>query len=106
MQAVLTSAGGKGDMVAFHALVLLRSLKRHDRLAVSKVVQTLARSGMRSPLGLCLLIRYSASQLITPDSPAATALGALEFLEGSLRHKSEMVMYEVRRGRGGGVGGA
>jgi coatomer protein complex subunit gamma len=97
VQTVLNSAGGKGDMVAFHALSLLRTLKRTDRLAVSKVVQTLARAGMRSPLGLCLLIRYSASLLLTPDAPGATAQSALDFIEGCLRHKSEMVVYEAAR---------
>jgi hypothetical protein len=48
-------------MVQFHALALLRGIKRHDRLAVSKVVSTLMKSGMRSPLGLCLLMRYALS---------------------------------------------
>lgn len=66
VQAVLTS---RGDMVQFHALALLRSIKRHDRLAVSKVVHTLMRSGMRSPLGLCLLIRYAVG-LLEADASA------------------------------------
>lgn len=66
VQTVLTT---RTDMVQFHALALLRSIKRHDRLAVSKIVVTLMRSGMRSPLGLCLLIRYGVSLL---EADAAT----------------------------------
>ena len=58
VNTVLTT---RSDMVQFHALALLRAIKRHDRLAVSKVVQTLMRGGMRSPLGLCLLVRYAMS---------------------------------------------
>jgi len=84
-------------MVSFHALALMRSLKRNDRLAVSKVVLTLAKTSIRSPLALCLLIRYAASLLLTQDATEASATQALEFLEGCLRHKSEMVMYEAAR---------
>lgn len=95
VQTVLNSS--KADMVQFHALALLRSVKRTDKLAVSKVVQTLMRSNMRSPLGLCLLIRYVTGLLISPDAPAATIQQSFEFLESCLHHKSEMVVYEAAR---------
>ena len=97
VQTVLNGANGKGDMVLFHSLALMRSLKRNDRLAVSKVVLTLAKTSVRSPLGLCLLIRYATSLLLTPDASEAAAASALEFLEGCLRHKTEMVVYEAAR---------
>lgn len=93
VQAVLTS---RGDMVQFHALALLRSIKRHDRLAVSKVVHTLMRSGMRSPLGLCLLIRYAVG-LLEADASAVNVPSLLEFLDACLRNKSEMVLLEAAK---------
>jgi coatomer protein complex subunit gamma len=65
VQTVLQS---RSDMVQFHALALLRSIKRHDRLAVSKVVHTLMKGSMRSPLGICLLIRYTQSLLASDPS--------------------------------------
>ena len=61
----------KGDMVTFHALALLRSIKRHDRLAVSKMVSQMMKANLRSPLGTLLLIRYSASLLGGGDAPAS-----------------------------------
>jgi coatomer subunit gamma len=57
-----------------------RSIKRHDRLAVSKVVTQFMRSPPRSPLATCVLIRYARSLLAAdPSAVNATALG--EFLE-------------------------
>lgn len=95
VQTVLASA--RSDSVQFLALALLRSVKRTDRLAVSKVVQTLIRAGVRSPLALCLLIRYTTQLLLAPDAPSEVQASALSFLEGCLRHKSEMVIFEAAR---------
>lgn len=93
MQTVLTT---RGDMVQYHALALLRSIKRHDRLAVSKVVHTLMRAGMRSPLGLCLLIRYAVS-LLEADPSAVNVADLLAFLNGCLHAKAEMVVLEAAK---------
>jgi coatomer protein complex subunit gamma len=95
VQTVL--ANTRSDSVQFLALALLRSVKRTDRLAVSKVVQTLIRSGMRSALGLCLLVRYTTQLLLAPDVPPETQASALSFLEGCLRHKAEIVIFEAAR---------
>jgi coatomer subunit gamma len=94
VQTQLSSA--KGDMVQFHALALLRSIKRHDRLAVSKVVSQLMRGNMRSPLGLVLLIRYTQS-LLAADASPANQKALTDFLEACMRHKSEMVIFEAAR---------
>ena len=100
VQTTLTSS--KGEMVAFHALALLRTIKRNDRLAVSKVVTTLMRGGQRSPLATCLLIRYAVA-LFGGDaaaggaSSAASTAALTEFLESAMRHKSEMVVFEAAR---------
>ncbi|XP_013792446.2 coatomer subunit gamma-2-like, partial [Limulus polyphemus] len=80
-------------MVQYHALGLLYHIRRSDRLAVSKLVTKYARSALKSPYAVCMLIRI-ASKLIAdgdagPDSPL------FEFIENCLRHKSEMVIYEA-----------
>lgn len=97
------------EMVQYHALSLLYSIKKHDKLAVSKVinaslliqslsltpmllnqlVSTLSRSGLRSPLAMCLLIRYT-SKLLQEDLSATDARAAYQFLESCLRQKNEV----------------
>jgi len=84
------------EMVQFHALSLLYEIKQKDRLAVSKLVSQLTRGSLRSPMAICLLIRY-ISTLLIDDPSSANARTAYQFLEGSLRHKSEMVIYEAAK---------
>ncbi|CAN1255698.1 Coatomer subunit gamma [Linum perenne] len=88
----------RAALVQFHALALLHQIRQNDRLAVSKLVTSLTRGSVRSPLAQCLLIRYtsqvireSASNLQTGDRPF------YEFLEICLRHKAEMVIFEAAR---------
>mmetsp|Transcript_8044 Transcript_8044/g.13313 ORF Transcript_8044/g.13313 Transcript_8044/m.13313 type:complete len:951 (-) Transcript_8044:149-3001(-) len=94
------------EMVQFHAMQLLYQIKSHDRLGVSKLVQQYSeRNSLRSPLAIVLLIRYSSKLLndeaaegrgsVQDGSPMARA--GYQFLEASLRHKSEMVVYEAAR---------
>jgi hypothetical protein len=49
---------GGGGGVQAHALALLHMIRQNDRLAVSKLVSSLTRGGVRAPLAQCLLIRY------------------------------------------------
>ena len=97
------------EMVQFHAMQLLYQIKSHDRLGVSKLVQQFSeRNSLKSPLALVLLIRYATKLLhdecadgqnqggsFREGTPMARA--AFSFLESSLRHKSEMVVYEAAR---------
>ena len=94
------------EMVQFHAMQLLYQIKSHDRLGVSKLVQQYSeRNTLKSPLALVLLIRYATKLL---HDEAAEGRGSLQdgshmartgfqLLESSLRHKSEMVVYEASR---------
>ena len=50
----------KHGMVQFHAVSLLHALRAKDRLAVSKLVSTLVKGNIRSPLAQCMLVRYVA----------------------------------------------
>jgi coatomer subunit gamma len=55
---VQEAVNSTNDMVQFHALALLYHIKQHDRLAVTKLVAQLTKGSTRSPLAVCLLIRY------------------------------------------------
>ena len=46
-------------MVQYHAMGLLYHIRKHDRLAVSKMVTKLTRSSVRSAHGYCLLVSTS-----------------------------------------------
>jgi coatomer subunit gamma len=82
-------------MVQYHAIGLLQLLKQHDRLAVSKLVQTMIKSTIRSPYAHCMLIRYTSQVMI--EDPRAAEHGFYSYLESCLRHKSEMVIFEAAR---------
>lgn len=101
-----TSSGN--EMVQFHAIQLLYQIKQHDRLGVTKLVtQFSQRNTLRSPLALVMLVRYTnklihdeasegrAGSTISEGSPATKA--GYAFLEASLRHKSELVVYEAAK---------
>ena len=51
---------------------------------------------IRSPMAICLLIRYIQT-LLQDDPSGQNARTAYQFLEGSLRHKNEMVIYEAAK---------
>lgn len=85
----------KSMMVQYHALGLLHQIKQHDRLALSKLVQSMIKSSIRSSYAHCLLIQFTA-QVMEEDSNAAEK-GFFSYLESCLRHKSDMVVYEAAR---------
>lgn len=59
----------KHGMVQFHAVSLLHALRAKDRLAVSKLVSTLVKGNIRSPLAQCMLVRYVARVSISEFLP-------------------------------------
>ncbi|PWZ53577.1 Coatomer subunit gamma-1 [Zea mays] len=88
----------RAPLVQFHGLALLHQIRQNDRLAVSKLVSSLTRGSVRSPLAQCLLIRYTSQVLC--ESSMNTQNGDrpfFDFLESSLRHKAEMVALEAAR---------
>lgn len=88
----------KNNMVQFHAVALLHALRATDRLAVSKLVTSLTKANVKSPLAQCLLVRYVA-QVIQDSQPGANGEQRpfYDFLESCLRHKAEMVIFEAAR---------
>ncbi|KAI7750418.1 hypothetical protein M8C21_033742, partial [Ambrosia artemisiifolia] len=88
----------RAALVQFHGLALLHQIRQNDRLAVSKLVTSLTRGTVRSPLAQCLLIRYT-SQVIRESSMnnQSGERPFYDYLEGCLRHKAEMVIFEAAR---------
>jgi coatomer protein complex subunit gamma len=72
--------------------------RQNDRLAVSKLVSSLTRGAVRSPLAQCLLIRYT-SEVIEESGPNAQTGDRpfYDYLESCLRHKNEMVIFEAAK---------
>ncbi|KAJ0011153.1 hypothetical protein Pint_33646 [Pistacia integerrima] len=88
----------RAALVRFHALALLHQIRQNDRLAVSKLVTSLTRGTVRSPLAQCLLIRYTTQ--VIRESATNTQTGDrpfYDFLESCLHHKAEMVIFEAAR---------
>uniref|UniRef100_A0A7S3LLT2 Coatomer subunit gamma n=1 Tax=Aplanochytrium stocchinoi TaxID=215587 RepID=A0A7S3LLT2_9STRA len=93
---VQEAVNSRSEMVQYHALSLLYTIKCHDRLAIGRLVTQFTRSSPMSPLAVCLLVRYT-SRLLHDDLSATNAQAAYGFLESCLRHKNEMVIYEAAR---------
>ncbi|KAG6879445.1 hypothetical protein C0992_002576 [Termitomyces sp. T32_za158] len=86
--------------VQYHAIGLLYLIRQQDRMAVTKMIQQYsvgkpgAGSILKNPMSICMLIRYTA-KVIEEDPNLQRPM--LEFIDGWLRHKSDMVNYEAAR---------
>ncbi|XP_057341774.1 coatomer subunit gamma [Microplitis mediator] len=78
-------------MVQYHALGVLYQARKSDKHAVIKLAAKLIRSRQKSPYATCMIIRMACKLL--DDVNESNEL--LDFIEGCLRHKSEMVVYEA-----------
>lgn len=87
----------KHAMVQFHALALIYELKKNDRLALHKVVTSLAKSTLKSPMAECLLVRYATQALLSDARDTGIEKTLMVYLESCLRHKNEMVTYEAAK---------
>jgi len=87
----------RNPMVQFHSVALLYQLRNSDRLAISKLVSSLTRGNVRSPLAQCLLVRCVAQVIADSQSYANQERPFYDFLESCLRHKGEMVIFEAAK---------
>eukprot|EP00008_Paramoeba_atlantica_P003023 CAMPEP_0201488630 /NCGR_PEP_ID=MMETSP0151_2-20130828/19280_1 /ASSEMBLY_ACC=CAM_ASM_000257 /TAXON_ID=200890 /ORGANISM="Paramoeba atlantica, Strain 621/1 / CCAP 1560/9" /LENGTH=840 /DNA_ID=CAMNT_0047873957 /DNA_START=183 /DNA_END=2702 /DNA_ORIENTATION=+ len=91
---VFEASKSRDEMVQYHALGLMYQLRKHDRLAVTKLLGSV-RKNVRSPFATCLLIRL-VTQLLR-DSPSEENAPFFDFLSSCLRNSSDLVMYEAAR---------
>jgi coatomer subunit gamma len=64
---VQEAVSSENHMVQFHAISLLYQIRANDRLAILKMVQKFSKSGLRSPLAICYLIRIAANLIEEDD---------------------------------------
>ncbi|KAI9656935.1 MAG: coatomer subunit gamma [Alyxoria varia] len=82
-------------MTQYHAIGLLYQMRSHDRMALVKMVQQFGAAGVvKSPAALVLLVRLAA-KLAEEDPNLRKPM--MQFLDGWLRHKSEMVNFEAAK---------
>lgn len=80
----------------YHALGLLYLIKQHDKMALSKLVQTFTKNPLKSPLATCMLVRYAGRAL--EDETSYEGREALsQLLETFLRSRQELVVLEAAR---------
>jgi len=87
----------RNPMVQFHSVALMYMLKNNDRLAISKLVSSLTRGNVRSPLAQCLIVRCVAQVIADSQVYAGQERPFYDFLESCLRHKGEMVIFEAAK---------
>jgi len=80
-------------MVQYHALGLLYHIRKHDRLAITKLLTKLTKMSLKSPYAVILLIRIACKMIEEEDQDSGSPY--FDFIESCLRHKSEMVIYEA-----------
>jgi len=93
LNEVQNAASSDNVMVQYHALGLLYQIKRVDKLATAKLV-THFKNSLKSPYAYCFLIRVAAN-LLEEDKTLGTDSPLFDFIEGCLRHKNDMVIYEA-----------
>jgi coatomer protein complex subunit gamma len=90
---VQESLSSDNVMVQYHALGLLYHIRKHDRLAITKLLAKLTKMSLKSPYAVILLIRIACKMIEEEDSDVSSPY--FDFVESCLRHKSEMVIYEA-----------
>jgi len=91
------SKNTQSNLVSYHALGLLYRIRKHDRLAVSRLAAAKASqqsSGYASPFETCLFIRIAAS-LIRETGPENSA-PLVKFLQ-ECKHGHSMVKFEAAK---------
>ncbi|VUZ39320.1 unnamed protein product [Hymenolepis diminuta] len=86
---------GPSIIVQYHALGLLYLMRQNDRLATLKLIQKFLQSPLRSSYAHCIMIRIVARHI--EEEGLVENQNMMDFLGTSLRHKSEMVVYEAAR---------
>lgn len=88
-------SAGVSTMTQYHALGLLYHLRSHDKMALMKMIQQFSSdNGIRNANAIVMLIRYIAK--IIDDDPNLRS-GLFQYLEGWLRHRSDIVNLEAAK---------
>lgn len=94
IQQVLHS---ESPMVQYHALILRYKQVKHDRLAISTLINDCIYMGLKSPLAICLLIRIikNFANESNGDKDKEAQVYCDHISKIYLNHDSDMVEYEA-----------
>ena len=97
----LNSSLGEENLLTFHTLLLLKEIKKNDKLFLikifSKITDSIGARNQRSQFALCQLIRYIAELLKSGDLEQNVKDNFCRFLEVSLYNLEESIKIEAAR---------
>ena len=97
----LNSSLGEENLLTFHTLLLLKEIKKNDKLFLikifSKITDSIGARNQRSQFALCQLIRYIAELLKRGDLEQNVKDNFCRFLEVSLYNLEESIKIEAAR---------
>ena len=94
----LNSSLGEENLLTFHTLLLLKEIKKNDKLFLIKTFSKIAdSSGTRSQFAICQLIRFITELLKTGDLEQNVTSTFHTFLERSLYSIEESIRIEASR---------
>ena len=95
----LNSSLGEENLLTFHTLLLLKEIKKNDKLFLIKIFCKIAdNSNSRSQFAICQLIRYITELLLKGDLDKNNKSTFLIFLERCLYSIEESIRIEATRG--------
>ena len=94
----LNSSLGEENLLTFHTLLLLKEIKKNDKLFLIKIFCKIAEnSNSRSQFAICQLIRFITELLLKGDLEKNTEKTFIVFLERSLYSIEESIRIEASR---------
>ena len=93
---IFEASKSRDAMVQYHALGLMYQLRKHDRLAVTKLLASVKKN-VRSPFASCLLIRLIVTLLRETSATNDENAPFYSYLASCLRNTNDLVMYEAAR---------
>ena len=94
----LNSSLGEENLLTFHTLLLLKEIKKNDKLFLIKIFCKIAEnSSSRSQFAICQLIRFITELLLKGDLEKNTEKTFIVFLERSLYSIEESIRIEASR---------
>lgn len=81
----------------YHALILLKEIKKADKTALLKVILNMCKDGKSNNLASIQLIRFIKEVILTSEIDQQNEKDLVEFLERQLQRSSEMVSMEAAK---------
>ena len=94
----LNSSLGEENLLTFHTLLLLKEIKKNDKLFLIKIISKIVdNTNSRSQFAICQLIRFITELLMKGDLEQNTKNSFLAFLERCLYNIEESIRIESAR---------